>query len=493
MYSKLGHTNWVYQTSFVELKFKHVMSNLLDSLQKIYGDCFTDTIWDCDINSILHDTINEYTEYYRKNNKVFLESLSTKFLNPQKKKLKLKELLQKDLLWILSKFEKGESENIYKSIDFVEISINAPLVSLHSTTDNKKHVIFFNKSMLDFINLYYSIRELLLQNNVCTNTIEKFRKIIHTDRYSDKNLCLLLFESIELLYSKNMSIESKTLTFYHEPYELCEKITAARRFLVAHELAHILLGHNSENKNEYFIQNRKLKHNNKTKNDEYDADKLARELILSSYFGKELLLHEQCELESTVDSLNAIFSMLDICERCTNWYKEDDDYPKAYLREMKSFVDITGMYQADSEKNFDVFYANHYSIVNNQLFKRIPFEFILQQYGVWFGGIIIHPTREIDNKKLTEKIGIDGAKLVTLLRQYDLIDNEKFVNISGFEKELLYIYACAIFGESYAQSYCSKVIYNDNSQSDLSIQYQLLVKTRMSIRKKWNQEKSTQI
>ena len=213
---------------------------------------------------------------------------------------------------------------IRESVVFAEVAGPAPCcryvrVEVESSTC---HIICFHSPLLYLIHSSFSKAITLLDDrpDLC---VPEHDHLLKSDEYSDVNLLAALFNDIEVLCDDQRlywPIKPRHLTV---PYDYCEFVAGARRFLLAHELGHVLFRSTpqSEEMMSHFIRSGIPSGQANAWAEELWCDQEALWAIMDVY--GQLLIQEgdnrdiEYEIQNTLNGIILMFAISDFAEIAT--------------------------------------------------------------------------------------------------------------------------------------------------------------------------------
>lgn len=284
--------------------------------------------WDCCIKSIMAPRIREYNEYL--SHKYEEYSIEDSYRDVKNRKRLLKELLSDDadFLSTYHPYVKQVRERLY----FEEAITPIPSASILLTEGEDFFVILFNKPLLHFIHSFFAKANMLLQHTRTTGVMPKFHHIMLDEIYSDDNLYLAIFREIENFYHDKSYLAEKQYEYYIEPYDYCEQIIGARRFIIGHEIGHahwVSLNHETVDRFTS-ITSPSLSLEQIT---ELYCDSFALDAVLSTFLAENNHTESKFyELENIISGILLFFTMLDIVECFFGWRGQSKTHPDSKFR-----------------------------------------------------------------------------------------------------------------------------------------------------------------
>jgi hypothetical protein len=290
---------------------QNIPVELMEVVQDLADGEIIDELWECDIISSLADLISNHNEFRKEPpNPIDTEP---KFENISYKKEKLSNLLYDDFKY-LSK-SSMIPENLKDNIFFLQVHApnpNAQVLELNYC-DESKYVILFRTPLIYFLHSFYSKFNILTSPYTHAECLPMHDSVMNSESYSDFSLWLKIFQDFEVFFYKSKIVSPISPPHLASPYNYCEAIEGARRFLLAHEIGHLIYSRDSNNELvTHFIE---------IGLDKQIAEKYAEELWCDSFALKTILsIYEESsgsllwELENTLHGILLFFSAFDLVE-----------------------------------------------------------------------------------------------------------------------------------------------------------------------------------
>lgn len=421
---------------------------LISLYRKLNASNISEEEWYCDIYSLLADLIQEY-------NVSLSYDPGAVFRNAKKIKQRLKDLLRHDLEHLAS--FNPEFADVMKSVYVEEVARELPGASAMNSKDFKEFLILFNTPLLNFVHTFNANFELITERTVADGYLEKYEEVARNERFSDTALISKIMSDVKNFYVDHNLHAATSLDFYHEPYNVCERVKATRRFIIAHEVAHILLDHHKAD-----ISRRRLIENHPEfdyflfkKKQEYEADALALDIVLKEFDKETLSDIEVYERENAINGIRLYFIGLEFVESFHEWYKVTSDYPHSSLRDMAIFnrsYRWLASRQPEGIKILESF------TTTKDLFRNLPFAAPSWRHGVFggIGGLYSAENKTDDeirasfNDKEFANYLIKYRGYYSVYEKYKLYNDQLFYTISEEELHIYFTYHALLFGPKYA-------------------------------------------
>lgn len=415
-----------------------------NKLSKMFDFSDNPKKWICDIYSIMSKQILEYNDYISYNP-------GEKFLNVSLRSQTLKDLLHEDLdfLFINNPDTIG---HLRGKISIEEVNENIPNSSIVYSSKQDEYLILFNAPLLNLIHIFYSYFELLTQSSKTETCKEEYDDILQSEKFADTTLVGEIMKAIKKIYQDKQFYSSSTFEFYNEPYNICERVQSVRRFIIAHEISHIVLNHNA---NEYENASGNLKSTYYFKREEeYQADALGAELVLNSFLKSNITPIEFYELVNVASGIRIYFIMLEFIESFHKWYSFSPEYPFASFRD---FAVTNYMLIWSNKNNRDLSeYIVNLTIMKN-LFRKLPFDAPVVKYSSAIMSLMAH-CENLDAKGILDEVKdsetasfiLNNKGYYTFYNEYKIYNFEIFKHMEIQELGFYFYFYSYHFGPEYA-------------------------------------------
>lgn len=407
-----------------------------------------DEEWDCDIYSILCELIHEYNE-------TLSYDPGPAFRNAQKTKQRLKDLLKQDFEHLIyyNPYLAVLKDNVY----FEEALRELPGASAMNSNNFKEFLILVNTPLLNFIHSFNVNFDVVTQSNKLDGYLEKYDEIALSDALSDTAIMGNVMLDVKNFYADHKLHSVASLDYYREPYNVCERVKATRKFIIAHELAHILLDHHKEE-----LSKRRLIKDHPEfdfflfkKEQEYDADAFAFDMVLKEFDKEHLSDIEYYELINVINGIRIYFVMLEFVESFHEWHKITSDYPHSNLREMAIF-DRAFMWISSRARQALELLEGLTSIKNQ--FRNLPFKAPSMKYGVAIMEAMYHAETMTDDEIRDQSNDSDLAQFLikyrgyaSVFEKYKVYNSQIFNTITEDELGIFYHYYAVQFSPEYGR------------------------------------------
>ncbi len=241
--------------------------------------------WPCDPLGTCAQLIAAHNAYSRQNG----WAIEDKFLNTHEPIQQLSNLLWSDFEYL----KKGTPvlEEIAPKLVFAEAAVPTPN-AFHLEVDDDRtvyHSIVFHSPLIHFLNSAFSKIFVLMHDNRYAESLPSDRHLFDESEYSDTNLLACLFNDVELLFREERLYVPFAPSHAATPYDYCEWVEGARRFVLAHELGHAMYSSSQKPKDiEDLIPAGTLGIDVETWHEEYWCDAFGVLSILRAYEGRDL-------------------------------------------------------------------------------------------------------------------------------------------------------------------------------------------------------------
>jgi hypothetical protein len=423
----------------------------LISLYRQYnGSNISEEEWYCDIYSLLADLIQEY-------NASLSYDPGAAFRNAKKIKQRLRDLLKQDIDHLAS--FNPEFADVMNNVYVEEVAQKIPGASVMNSKDFQEFLILFNTPLLNFIHAFNANFELITERTVVDGYLEKYEEVARDARFSDTALIYKIMSDVKDFYVDYNVHPATSLDFYHEPYNVCERAKAARRFIIAHEVAHILLGHHKAD-----ISRRRLIESHPEfdyflfrKKQEYEADALALDMVLKEFDKEALSDIEVYERENVINGIRLFFIGLEFVESFHDWHRVTPEYPHSSLRDMAIFnrsYKWLASRQPHSIKILESF------TITKDLFRNLPYSspsWVRGTFGTFWGLYRVEQQTDeeilasIDDEEYASYL-IQNRGYYSVYEKYQLYNEQLFYTMSEEELEIYFTYHALLFGPEYARN-----------------------------------------
>lgn len=198
--------------------------------------------WLCDVITAHAELIAVYNQSNKENGK----PVEDKFLNLVAGKKRLFELLYTDLAYLCK--GRPELKQLEGQLVLCEISGPNPNACLLALKINGKthSIICFRGSLIHFLHSAYSKIFILTHNYQHADCLPMYDSLITTEQYSDTNLLASFFNDIECLFNLNYLSLPINPPHIVNPFEYCERVEGTRRFILGHEVGHVVYDSNQD-------------------------------------------------------------------------------------------------------------------------------------------------------------------------------------------------------------------------------------------------------
>ncbi len=280
--------------------------SLQKTIENITGGTIFEESWESDILSSLADHIQEHNRFRQKSG----EELEPKFVNLRKGLFPLAEVAKRD--FNLLKVNVPILQQMEEHLAFLEVygaNPNAHTFPLEYN-GNRKIYVALRTPLIYFIHSFFSKAFILMYDSRLCDCLPEHDKIMKSDKYSDQSLIAGIFNDIEIFFDKKR-ISNPIMPFHlGTPYDYCEFVEGARKFVIAHELSHWII---DPKQIERIAENSKGIMSAEWIT-EIQCDSAALEIIFANYSKERLTNTEFYELINAIKGVILFFYALDTVE-----------------------------------------------------------------------------------------------------------------------------------------------------------------------------------
>ncbi len=189
--------------------------------------------WDCDIRSINADLIQDHNRALIADGGVAEPGFENYNPNPKP----LADLIADDIRHILNPLPGLFSES--REVLILEAwsqDVNAQVLLRPSGGD----VIAFHTPTVAYLNSFCTRMQILLSFDTYAGCLPEHRTAMEAPDYEDLPLIISIFNDAEIFVNATYQRQPPSPRYLGDPYDFCQIVEGARRFMVAHELAHLL-------------------------------------------------------------------------------------------------------------------------------------------------------------------------------------------------------------------------------------------------------------
>jgi len=214
-----------------------IEAELRRNVSESFGPVAEEVEWVCDVKEATFDTIASCNEYLRSQGRIEED----KFRNVTGKHSSISDLLRQDYEYLAASPKFTILRSLASQIRFYETERavpNAGIVTLH-LPDKLAFAIVFNSQMISLLNATFSKIYIITHDFRHAGCIPKFDDQMQEPAYMDTQLLLGIFRDLEDLFVNEEPYVLVNPPHLASPYDYCERVDGARRFIVGHEIAHI--------------------------------------------------------------------------------------------------------------------------------------------------------------------------------------------------------------------------------------------------------------
>jgi hypothetical protein len=215
---------------------------------------------------------------------------------------------------------------ISQEIKFIEVEGGMPQVTIFASKNKQRPILVaISNRFYPLLHEALKIMQILILDSRYEGVLESHRSNVDSEAYDDGSLYLRFVNTVNNFYlDAHSQPESQPFEYYYNPLDFCEIVKGARMFVACHELAHIIIPYVIETTID-------------SRSEEYLADKMAIEMILSMY--PETMQPKSASLYEFRNITKGIFLYLTLLGKVESYYHmyENRSHPYAYSREMAVF------------------------------------------------------------------------------------------------------------------------------------------------------------
>jgi hypothetical protein len=274
-----------------------------------------DEAWTCNPVSAVADILASHNEARAAQG----QAVADKFKNPQPIPCRLRELLWRDYEFLAMgepslRSPKGcyileEVSGPKPHSEYIKLEVEGVL----------HHVILFHSPLLYFVHSAFS--KIITMLEIEPDVLPEHRRMLSETAYSDVSLLAALLNDIEIFFNSAAIRTELAPPHLVSPYDFCEFIDGARRFLLAHEIghAHFHETEDSDYTKMLFMENMSLDQDTAAAwTEELWCDQFAILTILDIYEDchsrGELTGELQFEFENALNGIILLFAVLELAE-----------------------------------------------------------------------------------------------------------------------------------------------------------------------------------
>ena len=209
-----------------------------DSVRKLVTDLdvgpLIETEWLCDVTAANASVIRMHNAYGESQGKLVEE----KFRSVSGEPRRLQELLREDFRYL----SRGLTSLADRAGQFAFVEIAGPdpnaYVVRAEQFDLPFHIICFRSPLLYFLHSSYSKLFILTHSSRHADCLPEHDPVMDGEEYSDTSLLAGLFNDIECLFDLRYLSLPINPPHLADPFEYCERVEGARRFVLGHEIGH---------------------------------------------------------------------------------------------------------------------------------------------------------------------------------------------------------------------------------------------------------------
>jgi hypothetical protein len=158
------------------------------------------------------------------------------FLNVTKGELHLGEIFKRDLESLGPLVDSLQVADVLFLGELYSQEVTASAISSNSGSAG----IVINTPLVYFLNSFFSKYSIISSHTVGAGCLEEHEEVMASDAYSDAAILSSIFNEAEVFYNKQFIRKPISPPYMGAPYDPCERVEGARRFIILHEIGHLL-------------------------------------------------------------------------------------------------------------------------------------------------------------------------------------------------------------------------------------------------------------
>lgn len=307
----------------------------------MYGGNLIDDFYLCDPKSILATQINKY-------NDSALGVDSVTFKNIIAKEKRVKDLLKEDFDGLVKNnpiLLQFSDMILFAESDTCEPEAVVITEKIASNSQGAKSELYYVIVSRNKLNLIFSIStklDMICQNSKTLEALQEYQARLESQEWADSEIYKEIIEEVCNVKNEPLEIQGK-FPYIYSPYDLCEYVDGARKFIVAHEVAHIAVRGYSSIFTEELISEifdpilihpmfgiKNMEEINTLDELIYDASAL--DYIIAPLYGKNLNQDDVYEIGNHLVGMRLYFNILFLIEVLNN--PKNSLHPSSIWREM---------------------------------------------------------------------------------------------------------------------------------------------------------------
>lgn len=212
--------------------------NLLGQVAELVSGRIETEPWDCDIRAILSPLIEQHQAAV-----VAQGGAREPGFDPYPIAAKpLSTLILKDIDHLTTLHGILENGPALSVIEAFSQSVNAQIISA-DVGGHARNLIVFHTPLVYLLNSFFSKLDILNADDVYAGCIDEHRALMEGEAYDDLQLIAGIYRDIEVLVDRSFIRKPLDPPYLGSPFDLCERVEGARRFIVAHEISHTFIDH----------------------------------------------------------------------------------------------------------------------------------------------------------------------------------------------------------------------------------------------------------
>lgn len=211
---------------------------LVDQVADLISGRIETEPWDCDIRAILSPLIDRHQQELGANG----EPREPGFEDYPADAKPLSMLIGEDVDYLSTVHGLLAQAPPLSIVEAFSPDVNAQLI--RAEVDGKaRNLAVFHTPVIYLINSFFSKLDILNASDVYAGCMDEHRPLMEGDDYDDLNLIAAIYRDMEVMVDRSFVRKPLEPPFLGSPFDLCERVEGARRFVVAHEISHSFVDH----------------------------------------------------------------------------------------------------------------------------------------------------------------------------------------------------------------------------------------------------------
>ena len=284
--------------------------------------------WPCDVIGATAALIGQHNEHRRRQG----QPVEDKFRDPASRPTRLRELLWADYDALC----RGQPALMEHAGAFVITEVARPYPSAFilaaASATRVVPIVCFPSPLLRFIHSAFSKVATLIDDEVTAGCLPEHEAALRGEAYTDTSLLAGLFNDVELIFaSESLGVPIRP-PHLAAPYDYCEFVEGARRFVLAHELSHAFYP-NAPEVTAHLAALGVPPERAARWAEELWCDYSAVHMLVDSYEASRRGEPQRWELQNMLVGVLMLFAIWDVARLAVDLHtRMDGDHPPAMLR-----------------------------------------------------------------------------------------------------------------------------------------------------------------